>query len=412
MKQPTQMLQLIASTDSYNLVIPDEVEFKIREWCRLNPTTEWSGTLFYTVEGSFEEKDIEFTVKDFFVMDIGTAGFTNYKETPDICAYMMDNDLLDCKTGLIHSHNNMKAFFSGTDASTLTEEGTTTTHFLSLIVNNEGTYVARVTRKITEVIEGIRHIKYQTYNGEEVSVSEEVKTTGRSYIQYYDLNIKVNNPYNDIKAYISQRYAELKSSKVLNKTTYPQYFDYPRRDTTYTFNSTRYNKEDNEDKKEVEKAPTPVKEVKKERYEPTLFPLYSPDKISDESKEHVAQLIYGNMLLTYESYSKFTRVNEWITTNMEKVFDNRFGCTPADFGTYQDWMYQFCDSIIWDAAHNLIGTDKAIEIDDAAALVASEMLAYLRHLIIKANNKEYLTDCEYNDYLSYILECLEAFINS
>ena len=159
MKTPAPKTPLIGSTDSYNLIIPDSVEFRIRQWCMLNPSTEWSGTLFYTVNGSFENKDIEFTVRDFFVMDIGTSGFTNYKETPEICSYMMENDLLDCKTGLIHSHNSMKAFFSGTDANTLVEEGEQTIHFLSLVVNNEGTYVARVTRRIVEEIEGVEYIE-------------------------------------------------------------------------------------------------------------------------------------------------------------------------------------------------------------------------------------------------------------
>ena len=95
-------IRLVDSNKTYKLIIPERVEKMIREWCKLNPNTEWSGTLFYIANGSFENEDIEFTVQDFFVSDIGTAGFTSYKVTPDICNYMIEKDLLDCKTGLIH----------------------------------------------------------------------------------------------------------------------------------------------------------------------------------------------------------------------------------------------------------------------------------------------------------------------
>lgn len=398
-------LPLIASTNSYNLAIPDEVEFKIREWCRLNPTTEWSGTLFYTTEGSFENNDIKFTARDFFVMDIGTAGFTNYKETPEICSYMMDNDLLDCKTGLIHSHNNMKAFFSVTDASTLSEEGEATTHFLSLIVNNEGTYVARVTRKVTETIEGVKHFKYLTFNGEEVNCTENVKIEGRTYIQYFDLNILVNNPYLEIKKYISDRYSELKTAKTA---------------AAIKSNIAEVNKKylgDFEYKSpNYKSALSPVKETIVEtpvfKKEPTLFEEEdSSEFISNKAQEHVAQLIYGNMILTSDSFKKFTKVNEWITTNMEKAYDKRFGQNTEEFTAYQDWMYQFCDSVVWGAANDLVYNGDAVELEDGAAVIATAMIKYLREIVIKAYDQSDYSSCKINNYLSYIMECLESYIN-
>lgn len=396
MKTPAPKIPLIGSTDSYNLVIPDNVEFRIRQWCMLNPSTEWSGTLFYTVNGSFENNDIEFTVRDFFVMDIGTAGFTNYKETPEICSYMMENDLLDCKTGLIHSHNSMKAFFSGTDANTLTEEGEQTIHFLSLVVNNEGTYVARVTRRIVEEIEGIRRIKYTTYNGEEVSTTENVKTGTKEYIQYIDLNIKVNNPYAEIKKSISERYNELKSVK---KETFsgPRYMDYEDR-----FFTTR--------KPEV---PTVVKTpvVEEKPKEPTLFSNKDFDTEETEKyiKEIAIQLLYGNILLTYDSYSKFTKADEWITTNMEKAFDRRFGKDEGGFSVFQDWLYQICDTIIFSAADGYVYEGKAIEVDTAAFEIALKVAVYLQELVLKAFKEDTISDCDVNKYIAYIFECLESY---
>ena len=70
-KQNTN-IQLRECKDSYKLIIPERVEKMIREWCSLSPNNEWSGTLFYTVEGSFENKDLVLTAQDFYVLDIMT----------------------------------------------------------------------------------------------------------------------------------------------------------------------------------------------------------------------------------------------------------------------------------------------------------------------------------------------------
>lgn len=70
---------------------------------------EWSGTLFYTVTGSLDEGTFEATCMDICVMDIGTSGFTNFKDTSDIIDYRINHGLLrpGIYEGLIHSHNNM-----------------------------------------------------------------------------------------------------------------------------------------------------------------------------------------------------------------------------------------------------------------------------------------------------------------
>lgn len=48
----------------------------------------------------------------------------------------------------ITSHHMMKTTPSGTDIQTLREEGNERNCFVSLIVNNEGTYYAAITRKV------------------------------------------------------------------------------------------------------------------------------------------------------------------------------------------------------------------------------------------------------------------------
>ena len=78
----------------------------IRHLCGRIPDREWSGVLFYTVTGTFEE-GLTVQCKDICLMDVGSATYTEFDTSPDIAGYMVENDLLDCYLGLVHSHNNM-----------------------------------------------------------------------------------------------------------------------------------------------------------------------------------------------------------------------------------------------------------------------------------------------------------------
>ena len=82
-------------------------------------------------------------------MDLGNATFTEFKMNEDVAAYMAQNiELFDCEIGLVHSHHQMSTNPSGTDLNTLREEGNERNCFVSLIVNNAGTYYAAITRKV------------------------------------------------------------------------------------------------------------------------------------------------------------------------------------------------------------------------------------------------------------------------
>ena len=157
-------------SDTFKLIIPEEVEKKIRYICQQIWKDEWSGTLFYKPEGKFEDGTLVIRCVDIYVMDIGTAAYTEFDMSPDVISYMTDNpELLNCQMGLIHSHNNMSTFFSGTDTATLKEEGMDRNHFVSLIVNNEGTYTAAITRKVKATKTITENFSYPTFEDEEVT---------------------------------------------------------------------------------------------------------------------------------------------------------------------------------------------------------------------------------------------------
>ena len=231
-------LKLIKQKQSYNIVIPKNVEEKIRHLCSVVHEVEWSGVLFYKKEGSFENNDLKITCVDIFPMDIGSGGFTDFDDTPDIAAYRCEHlELLEegIYEGLTHSHNRMKAFFSGTDTNTLLEEGTDRNHFVSLIVNNEGSYVAAVTRRIKQEVHAVAHIVYTTkthYNswddidiplsdGETVEKDkEETKTI--EYVEWYDLNITKEAADNDFNE-IDNRLSAIKEAKAKKAYQSPYY---------------------------------------------------------------------------------------------------------------------------------------------------------------------------------------------
>jgi hypothetical protein len=100
---------LVEKPSTYKLLIPVDVEDKIRYMCQAVHDVEWSGVLFFDYKGTFEDKNNPLTIicKDILVMDIGNATYTEFINSPDVASHMVDNDLLDYQMGLIHSHNNM-----------------------------------------------------------------------------------------------------------------------------------------------------------------------------------------------------------------------------------------------------------------------------------------------------------------
>ena len=78
-------MELVKNSTSFDLVIPREVEEKIRHLCSKVHDVEWSGTLFYKAEGSLDE---------------GTFKATCLEHREEL----LHEGVYE---GLVHSHNNM-----------------------------------------------------------------------------------------------------------------------------------------------------------------------------------------------------------------------------------------------------------------------------------------------------------------
>lgn len=96
------LVKLTDVSTRYKLNISSHLLDQIEYVCKQLPRLEWSGVLFYKVEGSFEEKNLVLTAVDMLVQDIGSAGATEFELTPDVAWFIAQNDLVDCQMGLIH----------------------------------------------------------------------------------------------------------------------------------------------------------------------------------------------------------------------------------------------------------------------------------------------------------------------
>ena len=114
--------------------------------CKSIPEVEWSGILFYIVEGTIREPEkMKIIIKDIFLMDKGDKVSTGFDWDEDIVEYRMNNEESDeWIVGHIHSHNTMKPFFSSTDWTELNDNSPLHNMYLSLIVNNYMDMVAKV----------------------------------------------------------------------------------------------------------------------------------------------------------------------------------------------------------------------------------------------------------------------------
>ena len=144
---------------------------------------EWSGLLFYEITGDlFSPNSVIVDVKDMHPISKDTAGGTTMRQFSSKLSDLYDDkeELEDMKYGSIHSHHKMGSFFSNTDMNDLFQDTYLYNPFVSLVVNNDEDYVAKLaflTRKQvynyhtnTYMSEGYENIYY------DLSITKEVDT--------------------------------------------------------------------------------------------------------------------------------------------------------------------------------------------------------------------------------------------
>ena len=333
------VLELVHRQDIFKIVIPAEVEKKIRFLCKNIWDVEWSGVLFYKVEGAFEDKSLTIRCVDLFQMDIGSSTYTEFNVSPDMATYMVDHpELLEegIYQGLIHSHNNMATFFSGTDTATLSAEGNDMAHFVSLIVNNAGKYTAGITRKYKCVQTVSEKYTYPTWNGE---VREGVETFDieEEKLEWFNLDIVFEDATDNFETEMMERLKEIKESKKkaitpVYKGGYPQYGNYgkniaPTKEVVSTFpmDKEKYYGEEGRGwykAKEVKELPTKEGELPFEQPEEENLDIPYGIVTVDEDivQSIVRQLVTSSIIISNESA---VDVKKW-ANSMESLYRRRF----------------------------------------------------------------------------------------
>lgn len=385
-----KQIALLKRQDSYKITIPEEVESKIRFVCQKIWKDEWSGTLFYKPEGSFEDGTLNIRCVDIYIMDIGSAAYTEFDMSPDVISYMTENpELLDCQMGLIHSHNQMATFFSGTDISTLKEEGFDRNHFVSLIVNNEGTYTAAITRRIntTEIVTS--EYTYNTFNDESVKGVENY-TTNDEYLEYFPLDI-IFEKSNSYTEGLNERLLELKKAKedrvkgrniYTNSKGYTSYTSIP----TKSFEKTL--------KEDIKKPSSNSKELEFE-FEDIADGYIPYGKITFNKKiikSLVLQLITGSIILPNESKIDVTK---W-AQGMVPLYENRFGKGVEGFKLFKAWAEPYVEFICCFSEDDEL-LQQGLTDDELSAICAYDIIRELERL-------------PQNEYIKAYIKCLGHYI--
>lgn len=301
-----------STSSNYKLIIPKDVESKIRYLQNKFPTVEWSGILFYTHSGSFKE-GLTITCKDIYPMDLGTSTYTEFFMSEDVASYIAKNTdtLWDCELGLIHSHNTMATFFSGTDTATLQSEGNDTNNFVSLIVNNEGTYSAAITRKVTVSTSTKEEGSYKEWGEDENHSYNNTNSNQETVIQYFMLEIEKESIISQYKE-IDERFDEIQKLKASRAAAVKK----PQQLNLFT----------PENKKEQDE----LWELNDGKVTPAFDPLILHDTI--------AKMLLCSFIVDTSKID----LDKWVVKHMVSLYDKTFGNSDSMmFREYVDFIVSF-----------------------------------------------------------------------
>lgn len=367
------------SATTYKMIIPKEVEEKIRCICRKVWRDEWSGVLFFTVEGAFKDNSLIIRCEDIYVMDIGSSSYTEFNISPDIASYMANNPkLLDCQMGLIHSHNNMDTFFSGTDIRTLEEEGLDRNHFVSLIVNNRGDYTAAITRRLINkrITESFC---YPSFGNIQVSETRNSQGSSAEELEYYYLDIEIEgyNKYTELELRLKEIEGFKKIQEVNSRFNTLSYTDGPLSRFKPLAQENAHSLVEEDDLSWKQQT---LKFTKK----------YSFNK--DLAKSLALQLVTGSVVIPRESK---INIKSWVA-GMVPIYERRFGKGEEGLNIFEKWAEGFIEFLCWFTIdEDLI--KQGIEEDEMNTLCAIAI-------------KEELEDLDSNIYIEKFIEILNGYI--
>ena len=321
----------ILNESSCKLIISTLVEQKISICCRTLPNNEWSGTLFYKVVSGTYDNNLVLEAQDFYLRDVGSATSTEFDDDADAFNYQIENGLEDSIQGLIHSHDTMPTFFSGTDDNTLKSMGKQMPHFLSLIVNNAGKYCAKITRR--------RALQtcYTSFYGKEETCNDTI------YI-VEDKNVEVvfESAYNEINNYIKNRISTLTApSKFATNVNSSKTKSYPTLWNENDFDDVYYNHYPKNTIQAPKVAVQTLSNPKKNTNNQNAVTSKAPkeQKYREYLSKKIISLLYGSFLFVI---SDKIDIKKWCKDKMENAFENNF----IDEASANEVLYNCLNNIV------------------------------------------------------------------
>ena len=213
--------------------MPEEFQEKVNYLCTLISDVEWSGILFYSMEGTIQDpENCVITLEDILPMDKGSQAYTEYTFDKRIDEYIEEDfeNRVQWHIGHVHSHNTMQVFFSGVDMSELVENSEAHNIYLSLIVNNKLDYVAKVAfRGELETVVANLPFMATDENGEKYEIGTgDVKITSSKFYTYdCDIQVPQNQQFDNSGWGFAKRVAALFAPKRVETYTPPAKKVYP-----------------------------------------------------------------------------------------------------------------------------------------------------------------------------------------
>lgn len=284
----------------------------------------------------------------------------------------------------------MNTFMSSTDLNTLKEEGIDRNHFVSLIVNNEGTYTAAITRKIRNTKSIVNKFWYSSF-GDEVIEGDNTEFKQEEELEYYFLDITIEkriDSYSDFK----DRLDKVKKDKI-NKITNNCI---QHSNNVLNFKpSLPINTNTHKDTKEVT--------TKTSKESNGVLPIdwgdddyfFSYDSFKFNSKiikSLVLQLITGSIILSDENKID---VEKW-AKNMPILFEKRFGKGEAGLLNFKMWAEGYIEYLCWFTKDPEL-EELELEEDYMSSICANSIIEELEKL---PNNK----------YLDIYIELLNTYL--
>ena len=281
----------------------------------------------------------------------------------------------------------MSTFFSQTDTATLKEEGRDRNNFVSLIVNNAGSYTAAITRRIKskQVMESV---SYEFFgDGEKQDTKKYVSDTDE--IEWFYLKIeKEGESYSfpDMAA----RLEEIKQAKAekVKKAQIPSYSG-----NSYGIKAGPANLVRKETDKPKVVQPTLFDDVDDLPFDDDYSIPYGQVTFDKATlKSLVLQLITGSIILSNDSKID---IFKW-AKSMSALYEKRFGKGEEGMENFKMWADTYTDYLTWYV------TDEKLE---GLGFDETEICAICAHDMI-----EELTKLPENDYIKGYIDALQKYL--